>query len=85
MRKIHIAVVAFFAFGSAAYAMGGGSNHPMPTEANLKGVPAHAATRYQAGANNFTANIGTVSPRVGGWGPGKAWGDFAGSLNANGG
>ena len=63
--RFHIAVVAFFAFGSAAYAMGGGSNHPMPSEANLKGVICPRSGALSGRSQEFyREHRDRVSPKV---------------------
>jgi hypothetical protein len=92
MRKLQIATIAFFAFGSAAYAMGGGPYHPAPTQPNVSSEamqrPTYGEAPYSGFAEpyaGYSASLGMTSPSVGGWGPGEAWGSFPGSLNANGG
>jgi hypothetical protein len=92
MRKLGIATIAFFAFGSAAYAMGGGPYHPAPTLPNVSSDATERPTSSAAGYSGYTepyvgysANLGMTRPGVTGWGSGEAWGAFPGSLNANGG
>jgi hypothetical protein len=81
MRKLQIAAIAFFAFGSAGYAMGGQPYHPAPTQPDANS----AATEFGAAPyGGYSANMGMTSQPQMGWGPGDAWRNFPGSLNANG-
>lgn len=84
MRKLQIAAIAFFAFGSGAYAMGGASYHPAPTQSDVNSAPTERSTSGLIPYSDYSANLGVTSPPQMGWGPGDAWRNFPGSLNANG-
>ena len=93
LRKLGIAAIAFFALGSAAYAMGGGPYPHLTGQPDLH-TPAMVGANpgaggyggYSAPYNGYSANLGATSPNAPGWGwgPGDAWGNFPGSTSANG-
>jgi hypothetical protein len=85
MRTLQIAAIALLAFSSAAYAAGDGPyHHPIHKAHHLHSVMAPPVDNGQAPVSGFTADTAAPIARAPGWGPGEAWHNFPGSLNANG-
>lgn len=80
-KSLQTAVVVCFVLGSTAFAMGSEPSKPLPSAPSVGDGGSHVQL------NGFAANANSAIvgyPATPGWGPGRAWGDFPGSLNANG-